>query len=177
MGIALAFVIVFSTFLLAFVNWPVVLECNSAKCAQDKVLKDTPFANVTNGDTYDMFVLSFTIVCCLFMLHNLFMCFYDIKEFYLIKRFVNDKLGVSEREMRTIQWTELVDKILELQEAGVLIVKHRLSPLDIANRIMRRDNYFMAMMNKDVLNLALTVPFLRTTPPLTKTMEWNLNYC
>jgi len=175
--VALAFIIMFSTFLLAFVNWPVVLQCNSASCAQDQVLKARPFENVWNGDKYDLFVLSFTIVCGLFMLHNLFMCLYDIKEFYLIKRFVNDKLGVSEREMRTIQWPELVDKILALQEAGVLIVKHRLTPLDIANRIMRKDNYFMAMMNKDVLDLSLSVPFLGSKPTLTKTMEWNLNYC
>merc|ERR1712159_414886 len=101
----------------------------------------------------------------------------DIKEFYLIKRFVNDKLGVSEHDMRTILWPELVDKILALQEAGVLIVKNKLTPLDITNRIMRRDNFFMAMINKEVIDLHLPVPGLSKRPMLTKMMEWNLNYC
>jgi len=101
----------------------------------------------------------------------------DVKEFYLIKRFVNDKLGVSEHDMRTILWPELVDKILALQEAGVLIVKNKLTPLDITNRIMRRDNFFMAMINKEVIDLHLPVPGLSKRPMLTKMMEWNLNYC
>ena len=54
--------------------------------------------------------------------------------------------------MRTILWPDLVEKILKLQEDGVLIVKHKLTALDIANRIMRKDNYFMAMINKEVLS-------------------------
>merc|ERR1712232_752804 len=115
-----------------------LLQCNSAAtCDQTKVVKEKPFANIMHGDLKNLFVLSFTAVCCMFMLHNICMCVWDIKEFYLIKRFINDKLAVTEREMRTIQWPDLVDKILELQEAGVLIVKHQLTSLDIANRIMR----------------------------------------
>lgn len=173
--LALGFVIIFSTFLMAFVDWHAVLECNAEHCDQNKVLK-TPFANVFNGDLYDAFVLSFTIVCTLFMVREVGVTLHNIKEFYLIKRFINDKLGVSEREMRTILWPELVDKILQLQEQGVLIIKHKLTPLDIANRIMRRDNYFMAMINKEVLDLRLPFPGLWAKPMLTKTMEWNLNY-
>jgi len=79
--------------------------------------------------------------------------------------------------MRTILWTEVVDKIMALQEAGVLIVKNKLNPLDISNRIMRRDNYFMAMINKEIIDLRIPVPGLSHRPMLTKTMEWNLNYC
>jgi len=175
--LALAFVIAFSTFLLAFVNWEIVLQCNSESCKQDEVLKPSPFGNVFNGDMYEVFVLAFTIVCGSFMVRELGVCCYDIKEYYLIKRFVNDKLAVSEREMRTILWPELVNKILDLQEKGVLIVKHKLTPLDIANRVMRRDNYFMAMINKEVFDLRLPFPVLWNKQMLTKTMEWNLNYC
>lgn len=173
--LALAFVVAFSTFLLAYVNWHEVLKCNSAVCDQNKVLFEHPFANVWHGDLYECFVFLFTVVCFLFLLREIVVCANDIKEFYLIKRFVNDKLGVCEREMRTILWPDVVDKILKLQEAGVLIVKHTLTPLDIANRIMRKDNYFMAMVNKEIIDLRL--PCLSTKPILTRTMEWNLNYC
>lgn len=175
--LALAFIIFFSTFLLAFVDWHQVLQCKSDSCDHSAMLRKHPFGDV-GTNLYDSFVLGFTIVCCLFLSHNLCMCFYEVKEFYLIKRFVNDKLGISEREISTILWPALVDKILALQEAGVLIVKHRLTSLDIASRIMRRDNYFMAMVNKEVLDLRLPyMPFVYTKPMLTKAMEWNLNYC
>jgi len=48
---------------------------------------------------------------------------------------------------------------------------------DIANRIMRKDNYFIAMINRDVLDLTLSVPILNNRPFLTRILEWNLNLC
>lgn len=174
---ALAFLTAFSTFLLAYVNWHEVLACTSIKCPEDKVLKAEPFGNMLHGDFYELFVFVFTMVMCLFISKEIVVGCHDVKEFYLIKRFVNDKLGISEREMRTILWPDLVQRILKLQEDGVLIVKHTLTPLDIANRIMRKDNYFMAMINKDVIDLRLPCPGFSHNSILTKTMEWNLNYC
>ena len=160
-----------------YVNWHEVLACTSIKCPEDKVLKAEPFGNMLHGDFYELFVFVFTMVMCLFISKEIVVGCHDVKEFYLIKRFVNDKLGISEREMRTILWPDLVQRILKLQEDGVLIVKHTLTPLDIANRIMRKDNYFMAMINKDVIDLRLPCPGFSHNPILTKTMEWNLNYC
>jgi len=48
---------------------------------------------------------------------------------------------------------------------------------DIANRIMRKDNYFIAMINRDVLDLTVPVPILNTRLLLTKILEWNINLC
>merc|ERR1711977_614159 len=43
---------------------------------------------------------------------------------------------------------------------------------------MRRDNYFMAMINKNVIDLSIPIiPGLSETQILTKGMEMNLNYC
>jgi hypothetical protein len=42
---------------------------------------------------------------------------------------------------------------------------------------MRKENYLIAMINKDVLNLSLPVPFLRGRQLFSKTMEWYLHYC
>jgi autophagy-related protein 9 len=58
-----------------------------------------------------------------------------------------------------------------------LFSKQRMDAHDIANRIMRKDNYFIAMINRDVLNLTVPVPILNTRPLLTRTLEWNLNLC
>jgi len=56
-----------------------------------------------------------------------------------------------------------------------LFSKQRMDAHDIANRIMRKDNYFIAMINRDVLDLTIPVPILNTRPLLTRTLEWNLN--
>lgn len=55
--------------------------------------------------------------------------------------------------------------------------KERLDAHDIANRLMRKENYLIAMINKDILNLSLPVPFLRGRQLFSKTMEWYLHYC
>lgn len=50
------------------------------------------------------------------------------------------------------------------------------SPHIIAMRIMRRDNYLIAMLNKDVIDLRVQVPVLGTvTLPFTKCFEWNFH--
>lgn len=54
--------------------------------------------------------------------------------------------------------------------------KERLDAHDIANRLMRKENYLIAMINKDVLNLSLPFPFLRGRQLFSKTMEWYLHY-
>jgi autophagy-related protein 9 len=58
-----------------------------------------------------------------------------------------------------------------------LFSKQRMDAHDIANRIMRKDNYFIAMINRDVLDLTVPIPILNTRPLLTRTLEWNLNLC
>ena len=75
------------------------------------MIKEHPFGNMF-GDSYEFFVFCFSMACSLFLVRETMMMLHDIKEFYLIKRFVNDKLGICEREMRTILWPDLVTKVL-----------------------------------------------------------------
>ena len=62
----------------------------------------------------------------------------------------------------------------------------RLDAHDVASRIMREDNYLVALFNKDVLNLSLPLPpaLQRLLGRrsfgggyLTQGMEWNLSFC
>lgn len=55
--------------------------------------------------------------------------------------------------------------------------KQRMDAHDIANRLMRKDNYLIALINKDLLDLTLPVPFLRNRQLFSKTLEWNLSLC
>lgn len=48
---------------------------------------------------------------------------------------------------------------------------------DIANRIMRKDNYFIAMIERDILDLTIPLPLLKSRPILTRILEWNINLC
>lgn len=180
--------ILFTGFLGLFVNWRIVLSCNSeSSCDHADMFNPDPFGQrwvIQNGkpvqvgpDVTTVFMVVFLVVCSVFLLHNLVRCLSDLKEYYGIKKFMNDRLKVTERDMATIEWNEVVDKMISLQESGILITRHKIDPLDITSRIMRKENYFIAMINKGVISVDF--PWLsRCMPPfLTRTMEWNLNYC
>lgn len=119
----------------------------------------------------------------------------DLKE---IQLFYTHLLNIDDDELQTINWPQIVKKIMILKEqhtnAVVSLIdqdapsinkskasydlksKARLNAHDIANRLMRKDNYMIAIFNKNILNKALTVPIFNTYF-LTKTLEWNLNLC
>ncbi|KAL2694615.1 autophagy protein atg9 [[Neocosmospora] mangrovei] len=109
-----------------------------------------------------------------------------IREFYI------HLLEIPEQDMQTVSWQDVVARIMALRDQNPKTArnvparlqqfigsqsKERLDAHDIANRLMRKENYLIAMINKDVLNLSLPVPFLRGRQLFSKTMEWYLHYC
>ena len=75
-------------------------------------------------------------------------------------------------------WDTVVQRIVELQRTSRLcIVKEQLTAQDIANRILRKDNFMVALVNRGLLPLQVTSPLAPSwlVPNLlTKVLEWNL---
>lgn len=100
-------------------------------------------------------------------------------------------LGIPEQEVQSISWQEVVSRIMALRDSNPTITsnskkqgayirsqnKQRMDAHDIANRLMRRQNYMIAMINKDILDLTLPIPFLRNRKLFTRTLEWNIELC
>ncbi|KAH6955013.1 autophagy protein Apg9-domain-containing protein [Fusarium avenaceum] len=118
--------------------------------------------------------------------------FVEIRRLIYIKDFYIHLLDIPEQDMQTVSWQDIVARIMALREQNPKTAtnitpklrqfigsqsKERLDAHDIANRLMRKENYLIAMINKDVLNLSLPVPFLRGRQLFSKTMEWYLHYC
>jgi hypothetical protein len=117
------------------------------------------------------------VIFCLFWIFQLRELLVDLRDFWEIKQFYNRELIISEEELQTIQWTEIVSRLIRVPRLS--LSKERMTHLDIANRIMRKENYLIAMINKDILNLE--VPFismfgLRKKQVVTKTLEWGLSF-
>lgn len=81
--------------------------------------------------------------------------------------------------MQTLQWRDVVKKLSQIPDIPGTSGSHRedvsLDAHSIANRILRKDNYMIAIFNKDILDL--TVPYFGKRQMLTKIMEWNLSFC
>ncbi len=108
----------------------------------------------------------------------------DIKKLLDLKKFYFYLLGFTDKELQTVSWPIIVQRIILLKDQNAITAntsdmksKSRISAHDIANRIMRKENYMIAIFNKDILDLSLHLPFLNGKQILTKTLEWNLSLC
>ena len=117
---------------------------------------------------------------------------YDFRRLRHMQNFYHYLLEVSDTDIQTVSWQEVVKRLMLLRDsnpetaAGVKDrhrrfmgsqSKQRMDAHDIANRLMRRDNYLIALVNKDILDLTLPIPFSRNRPFFSKTLEWNLSLC
>ncbi|KIW27970.1 uncharacterized protein PV07_07663 [Cladophialophora immunda] len=100
-------------------------------------------------------------------------------------------LDIPEPEIQSISWQEVVSRLMALRDSNPIISstskktsgyiksqnKQRMDAHDIANRLMRRQNYMIAMINKDILDLTLPIPFFGNRKLFTRTLEWNIELC
>jgi len=65
----------------------------------------------------------------------------------------------------------------QAQKTTRLCIARDLTEADVVARIMRKENYLIGLLNRGVLALHVPVPGLRKRLMLTKTLEWNLQWC
>ncbi|KAK4099949.1 APG9-domain-containing protein [Parathielavia hyrcaniae] len=115
----------------------------------------------------------------------------DLRRLKKTRDFYLHMLDIPDQDMQTITWQEVVARIMTLRDINPKTAsalthtqrhwvgnqsKERLDASDIANRLMRRENYLIALVNKDVLNLVIPLPFLRNRQLFSRTMEWVLMF-
>lgn len=116
----------------------------------------------------------------------------DLRRLFNVRDFYVHLLGIPEDDMQTVTWQEIVVRIMALRDLNPKTAmsltpaqhkfllrsqsKERLDASDIANRLMRRHNYLIALFNKDVLDLSIPIPFLRNYQPFSRTLEWCLMF-
>lgn len=99
----------------------------------------------------------------------------DLPNLQLIRHFYNHILEIDEEDVVNVEFGEIVDKLYTLQRQCP-ITNSKLDAKEICNRLMRRENYLVALFNKEVLNVDSPLR-IRPSSTLTKTLEWNLSFC
>lgn len=126
---------------------------------------------------WSVFALTFLSIFSLYWALNVYDVVARLPDLLDTANFCHSKLGISERQIRTITWPEFVSRVVSLQHTTRLCIQRDLTEFDIVARIMRRDNYLIGMLNKGVLPLHVPLPGLRQRFMLTKTLEWALDRC
>ncbi|KAJ5281059.1 Autophagy-related protein 9 [Penicillium angulare] len=177
-----AFVVGFSTFLTNCVDYHKVRGSKSL----DEILVPKCTSRMSGSTLFLLWLFSF------FWIGKLFQYLLDIRRLQHMHDFYYYLLGVSDAEVQTISWQEVVSRLMSLRDsnpstAAAVSARHRrflgsqskqrMDAHDIANRLMRKENFMIALVNKDILDLTLPIPFLRNRQLFSRTLEWNLNLC
>lgn len=115
----------------------------------------------------------------------------DLRRLSNVREFYIHLLDIPDEDMETVTWQEVVARVMTLRDQNPKTAttltetqrrwlgsqsKERLDASDIANRLMRRENYLIALFNKDILNLTVPMPGLRGQQLFSHTMEWVLMF-
>jgi autophagy-related protein 9 len=103
--------------------------------------------------------------------------------------FYHHLLDIPDRDIQTIQWQQVVNRIMALRDLNLATAtvtpetrkilnsksRQRLDAVDIAGRLMRRDNYLIALFNKEILDVTVPLPFLGNRYIFSETTRWHVN--
>lgn len=107
-----------------------------------------------------------------------------------MRDFYEHLLDIPDRDIQTIQWQQIVGRIMALRDYNLTTApnlsakarklldsksRQRLDAVDIASRLMRRDNYLIALFNKEILDVSINVPFLGNRTVFSETTSWHVN--
>lgn len=174
--LTLAFVTGFSTYLTECIDYSKVRTSTSLP----QIQVDHCMAKMGNTPLTILWILT------MFWFVKLFQYISDIRLLWDMHHFYLHLLDITETDMQTISWQEIVKRLLALRDSNPRTSspnKHtsesreRMDAHDIANRIMRKENYLVAMFNKEILNFTLPFPFLQNRQFFTRALEWNLTLC
>lgn len=181
--VSLAFTVVFTAFLFAFVNWEALLRCHDEDSCGD--LDSTafiinPFHHTPTRTRF--FVILYLLLAVGFWGRRCFTAMQTISDAIEMAEFYRATLGLQLVDLQGMQWFEVVQRLIDLHEQGVhrVAVKETLSVHDVVLRIMRKENFLIALINKNHLDLCVPwwmSPFTGDQLFLTQSLEWSLSFC
>lgn len=116
---------------------------------------------------------------------------HQLPRLWEMRDFYDHLLGIPDKDMQSVTWQYVVRCLMDLRDQNPLTAdrdalssenrrwlkgqsKQRMDAHDIANRLMRKENYWIAIINRDILDCSVQIPFLGRRQFYTRTMEWNL---
>lgn len=166
-----------------FVNWHKLFQCHDENTCENSIshyIVTSPFS--FHSVIYSLLMVVYLILFSLFWMYNILQSFQTIINSFEVEEFYRKRLQLSIEDLYVATWDEIMFRLLQLHHHGIyrIPIKDKLTQHDIVLRIMRKENYLIALINQDLLNLRLpwwSKSFVSEKLFLTKSLEWSLQYC
>lgn len=129
----------------------------------DKCYKEMPFV---------IKLLKFMVYA--FLTLKGFAIYKEFKTMQLMKNFYYYLLEIDDNELQIISWVEVLNRLVKFKDTNNLFNNNNVTFENIVSRIMRYDNYLIAMYSNDTL-FRFSLFKGKYKVFLTKSLEWNLN--
>lgn len=173
------FTTLFSVFLIGYVRWDAIIECHDeSTCGSlSEYISSNPFREFSF--LRSMFVLIYSILLFAFWLWRSYHSLLIIDRAIQMEKFYREKLDITLVDLQTLFWHQVVEKLIQLHSKGIyrVVIKDKFTEHHVVLRIMRKENYMIAFINKGVLDLRVPwwiAPFTSEKLFLTKSLEWSL---
>ena len=151
----LAFTTVFSTFLIAWVDWQALKFCyDEVTCGTiSNYIISNPFKKFSF--IYNTFIIIYCIILSTFLIWRIYKSILIIIRSIYMEQFYRTKLGIRNKDITSYTWDNIVQRLITLHSNNMyrIAIKDKLTEHDIVLRIMRRDNYMIGLINKNILDL------------------------
>ncbi|KAF2876363.1 autophagy protein-like protein Apg9 [Massariosphaeria phaeospora] len=126
----------------------------------------------------------------IYWLYSFYQLVTGISRLRMMHDFYHYLLDIPDRDIQTVQWQQVVSRIMALRDLNLTTAsnlspetrklldhksRQRLDAIDIASRLMRRDNYLIALFNKDILDVSIPIPFIGNRSIFSETTKWHVN--
>ena len=129
----------------------------------DKCYKEMPFV---------IKLLKFMVYA--FLTLKSFAIYKEFKTMQLMNNFYYYLLEIDDNELQIISWVEVLNRLVKFKDTNNLFNNNNVTFENIVSRIMRYDNYLIAMYSNDTL-FRFSLFKGKYKIFLTKSLEWNLN--
>ena len=157
--ISFIFIILFMVFIFDCVNYKKVIAYN----------KSNPF--LTPQNHWITFSLGWFSILCL-CISSVIICikFYgvicDAIQVRKMKNYFQNELKLSDYQLLSTKWKDIIDKMIKKET-----ISPNITYLDVANIIMKKENYMIAMITNDQFN----IPYIDYL--YTNLLDWNIRFC
>ena len=174
-----------SIFLFAHVNWRKLATCvDETTCESDFFPAYYVKQHLSPGESWTWLNAIVRVYFYLFLAFGVFSVWaywQNVQNALKSKRVFEDWLGIPAHKLEggAVDWDrDVVRKLCELQESGEYRVaihgQQRLDAVSVAHRILRKENFFVALFNQGLLDLS--VPFAGHDL-FCASLEWSLYFC
>jgi len=175
--VTLGFTVVFSTFLLGFVDWNKLTTCKDEQTCFD-------FGEYVIGlhaHSSIFFRIFIVIYCLLFSAYwawTVWAFLPHVRKMWEIRHFYLFQLGISTRKLQTMEWYEIVDRMISVQREGIhpIQLTGSFDAKDVAMRIMRKENYMIALISEDIFPVGTSL-YDKERWFMGKNLELMLEFC